>query len=115
MVKDSKLDDTWFIGGGDNPFEFEVVDDGQPVALIGSDITFTLSHIGEKTSPIMIKTVGNGITITGLNTCVVYISAEDTKYLGSSIYEQELTIVQSDGRTLRPSYGYVHIRQGSIY
>ena len=115
MVNESKLDDTWFIGGGDNPFEFEVNENGSPVVLKGATITFTLSYVGQKDYPVIIKTMNSGITVTGINTCIVKLSAEDTKYLESSIYEQELTIVQEDGRVLRPSYGYVHIRQGSVY
>ena len=115
--KESRLDDEWTMGGNDFPLEFELeMEDGRLVALRGSTITWTLSYIGQKDSPILVKSSTNGgITITGVNTCKIHLTGEDTMHLDSCKYEHELTIVQADGRVLRPSYGYIEIRQGSIY
>lgn len=115
--KENRLDDIWTIGGGDLPLEFEIeMEDGRLVALRGSTITWTLSYVGEKDTPIIIKSsTDGGIEITEVNVCKVKLTGEDTLYLDSSKYEHELTIVQADGKVLRPVYGYIEIRQGSIY
>ena len=115
MTDNLRLEDDDFIGGGDRVYQYEVNESGVPVVLNGSTITFTLSYIGQKQTPIIVKNTNNGVRITGLNTFTVTLSSEDTKYLESSKYEQEVTIVQMGNRTLRPNYGYIDIRQGSIY
>lgn len=118
MNIDSRLDDVWFIGGGTEYFVFSVLDkNNEPLYIRNSEIKWTLCDIGNKENPIIVKdnvSIG-GITFIDDSTCKVELGKEDTIYLYDNKYEHELVIIQTNGKILRPSYGYVTIRKGSEY
>ena len=115
--KENKLEDVWSMGGNNFPLDFELtLEDGTPVVLTGGEVVWTLSVIGQKDIPEIIKSSkSGGVAITGINTCTVNLTAEDTRYIGNTKYEHELHIIQSNGNELNPVYGYIDFRQGSIY
>lgn len=117
MLKNEKLEEVHFIGGGTQSLNFTIFDRfGEALDLTDCEIKWTLCNIGEKENPLLIKdnkTLG-GIIVEG-NKFSVSLEASETKYFYDGIYEQEPIIVQPNGKVLRPCYGHIYIKQGSIY
>lgn len=118
MSMENKLEDVWFIGGGDESFIFTIVDRyGDKLDLSTSEIKWTLTEIGQKEAPLVIKdnkSIG-GVIVTELGVCRIDIQPSDTNSLYSSIYEHELIVIQPNGKVLRPSFGRITIKEGSRY
>jgi hypothetical protein len=84
---------------------FEVVAD-QDQVITDSAIDFWIArHVGS-TVPLITKTVGVGITITGDLTFEVKIDAEDTEEM-EGLYYYEVRIEASDGCRVTSTYGYI--------
>lgn len=117
MLKNEKLEELHFIGGGSQSLNFTVLDRfGDPLDLLGCQVKWTLCNIGEKENPLLIKDNGSvGGIIVESNRFTVTLSPNETKYFYDGIYEQEPIIVQPNGKVLRPCYGHIYIKQGSIY
>lgn len=113
-------EDVTFIGGGTQTFIFSVQDkNGEPLDIRDAEVKWTLSNIGQKDTPILIKDnkKNGGVVVSTkvMGEFTVDITAEDTIYLESSKYEQEPIIIQPSGKVLRPAYGIVNIKKGVIY
>lgn len=112
-------EDVTFIGGGTQTFIFSVQDkNGEPLDISNAEVKWTLSNIGQKDSPILIKDnkKKGGVTLSKeIGEFSVEITAEDTIYLESSKYEQEPIIIQPNGKVIRPAYGILNIKKGAIY
>lgn len=107
-----------FICDSDQTFRFQVYDrNGELLRLDNSTIKWTLTNIGQKDIPLIIKDSGSigGISITGIGEFTVTLNDEDTRDLISNKYEQEPIIIQQNGKKIRPDYGYINIRRGSMY
>lgn len=118
MNNDNRLEDVWFISGGNEIFIFSTIDrNNEPLYIKNCEIKWTLCDIGCKDSPIIIKDnkLIGGIVFIDDSTCRVEIDDSDTVYLYDNKYEHELIIIQPNGKVLRPSYGYVTVRRGSSY
>lgn len=105
-----------FIGGSTQYISFEVLDkNNEPLELTGSEIKWTLSYIGQNKNPILIKDNKSkgGITIVSKGVFKVELTPNDTKILETNKYEQEPTIIQPNGKVLKPAYGILNIRKGS--
>lgn len=106
-----------FIGGSTQYISFEILDrNDSPVDLTGSEIRWTLSYIGQNGNPILIKDnkTKGGVAIVDKGIFTVELTPEDTKMLGSNKYEQEPTIIQPNGKVLKPAYGILNIKKGSM-
>lgn len=106
------------MGGATEVLQFKVEDiNDQPFDLSTTKVVWTMCVIGDKDNPIVIKdsdSIG-GITIQENGMCLVEINKEDTEMLKDMKIEHELIIEQLNGKVLRPCYGYIYIKQGSIY
>lgn len=114
----NQIGDVSFIGGGNQTFSFTVYDKkGELLSLDGCEVIWTLSHLEQKDYPIIIKdnNTNGGVTIEGIGNFSVKLNSEDTFSLEDGKYEQEPVIIQPNGNTIRPVYGYVIIRKGSQY
>lgn len=118
MYGKNQIEDVTFIGGGDQTFGFTVYDKkGELLELDGCRIIWTLCNLEQKDYPIIKKdnqSIG-GVTINGAGDFSVKLTSEDTFQLEDGKYEQEPVIIQPNGNTIRPVFGYVIIRKGSQY
>lgn len=118
MYGANQVEDVTFIGGGNQTFNFTVYDKkGELLSLDGCEIIWTLCNLEQKDYPIIKKDNGGngGITVDGVGSFSVKLDSEDTFSLEDGKYEQEPVIIQPNGNTIRPIYGYVIIRKGSQY
>lgn len=113
-----QLEQLSIMGGATEILQFEIKDiNGEPFDLSTTKIIWTMSVIGDKESPVVVKNSNDigGITIQDDGLCIVEINKEDTEMLKDMKMEHELIIEQLNGKVLRPCYGYIYIKQGSIY
>lgn len=113
-----QLEQLSIMGGATEVLKFEINDiNGQPFDLSTTTIIWTMSIIGDKENPVVIKDSSSigGITIQDNGLCIIEINKEDTEMLKDMKMEHELIIEQLNGKVLRPCYGYIYIKQGSIY
>ena len=106
-----------FIGGSTQYISFEILDrNDSPIDLTGAEIRWALSYIGQNANPILIKDNKSrgGITTTQKGVFTVELTPNDTKMLGSNKYEQEPTIIQANGKVLKPAYGILNIKKGAM-
>lgn len=107
-----------FICDSGQELNFTVYDrNGDLLRLNGCIIKWTLTNIGQKDMPLIVKDnkeIG-GIEIIGEGEFRVILDGEDTKDLLSNKYEQEPIIIQLNGKKVRPNFGYINIRRGSMY
>lgn len=107
-----------FIGGSTQTLVFEILDRfGDPLDLTGSEIKWTLSYVGQSSSPILIKDnkLKGGVQISSQGEFSISLSPSDTEILETGKYEHEPIIIQPNGKVLRPSYGILSIRKGCSY
>lgn len=117
-VNKLQVDQIDIMGGATEILQFEVRDSsGELFDLVGSRVIWTMCTIGDKENPLVKKDSENigGITIQEKGLCVVEIEKEDTEMLHDIKVEHELIVEQLNGKVLRPCYGYIYIKQGSIY
>lgn len=118
LIDNLQLEQISIMGGATEILQFEVQDiNGDPFDLSATNVTWTMSIIGDKENPVVIKDSGDvgGIIIQNKGLCVVEINKEDTEMFKDMKMEHELIIEQLNGKVLRPCYGYIYIKQGSIY
>lgn len=107
-----------FICDSDQTLSFQVYDrEGELLRLEGCTIKWTLTSIGQKDIPLITKDNQQlgGIQVVGRGEFIVILDSEDTMDLISNKYEQEPIIIQASGKKIRPDYGYINIRRGSMY
>lgn len=113
-----QLEQISIMGGATEVLQFEIKDiNGLPFDLSTTKTIWTMSIIGDKENPVVVKDSGSigGITIQENGLCIIEINKEDTEMLKDMKMEHELIIEQLNGKVLRPCYGYIYIKQGSIY
>ena len=102
------LDDVSFIAGTDFTFNFEIYDENNvAVNINASTIKWVLSLYGQPDETILQI---DDFTISGTNTFVVELTADDTKDLGG-VYLQQIEITDFEGKKIRPAQGIVIIRK----
>lgn len=105
-----------FIGGSTQYISVEILDkNDELLELTGSEIRWTLSYVGQNKNPILIKDNKSkgGVTIASKGIFTVELTPSDTKILESNKYEHEPTIIQPNGKVLKPAYGILNIKKGS--
>lgn len=96
----------------DVTLEFAVTaDEGQ--VITDSAIDFWVArHVGS-TAPLIFKSIGVGITITGSLAFTIEIIAEDTEGM-EGVYYYEVRVESLDGHRVTSNYGYITVEESLI-